>query len=50
MSSVLVTHKTELPPGRSGVGLPRPDRFTGWWDWFTTVDHKKIGVMYASRP
>jgi cytochrome c oxidase subunit 1 len=47
MSSVLVTHKTELPPGRSGVGLPRPDRFTGWWDWFTTVDHKKIGVMYG---
>jgi len=48
MSSVLVSHKTELPPGRSGLGLPRPDRFTGWRDWFTTVDHKKIGVMYGA--
>ena len=48
MSSVLVHEKTELLPGRSGVGLPRPDRFAGVKDWLTTVDHKKIGVMYGA--
>jgi len=48
MSSVLVHDKTELPVLRSGLGLPRPDHFVGWRDWFTTVDHKKIGVMYGA--
>ncbi|MGH8335517.1 MAG: cbb3-type cytochrome c oxidase subunit I, partial [Gammaproteobacteria bacterium] len=33
---------------RSGIGLPRPDRHIGWKDWFTTVDHKKIGIMYGA--
>ncbi len=48
MSAVLVSDKTELPVMRSGVGLPRPDRFGGWVDWVTTVDHKKIGVLYGA--
>ncbi|HYJ61137.1 MAG TPA: cytochrome c oxidase subunit I [Actinomycetota bacterium] len=27
--------------------LRRPTATTGWWSWFTTVDHKKIGIMYG---
>src|SRR5918998_1798708 len=25
----------------------RPRATTGWWSWVTTVDHKKIGIMYC---
>ncbi len=25
----------------------RPSSTTGWWSWLTTVDHKKIGIMYG---
>ena len=24
----------------------RPTHPTGLWDWFTTIDHKKIGLLY----
>ena len=27
--------------------LRRPASTTGFWSWFTTVDHKKIGIMYG---
>jgi cytochrome c oxidase subunit 1 len=27
--------------------LRRPRETTGLWSWFTTVDHKKIGVLYG---
>ncbi len=27
--------------------LRRPTANTGFWSWFTTVDHKKIGIMYG---
>ena len=27
--------------------LRRPMATKGFWSWFTTVDHKKIGIMYA---
>jgi cytochrome c oxidase subunit 1 len=26
----------------------RPTAITGWRSWLTTVDHKKIGIMYGS--
>src|SRR3989337_1620617 len=26
----------------------RPTATTGWWGWVTTVDHKKIGIMYCA--
>jgi cytochrome c oxidase subunit 1 len=26
--------------------LRRPKSTTGFWSWFTTVDHKKIGILY----
>lgn len=32
---------------RSHIGLVRPDHSTGLKDWLTTVDHKKIGLMYG---
>jgi cytochrome c oxidase subunit 1 len=28
-------------------GIRRPSALTGIWSWFTTVDHKKIGLMYG---
>ncbi len=28
--------------------LRRPKSTTGIWSWFTTVDHKKIGIMYGA--
>ena len=27
--------------------LRRPKATTGFWSWFTTIDHKKIGVLYG---
>ncbi len=48
MSSLLVSDKRELPAVRSDLGLPRPDRHTGLADWLTTVDHKKIGLLYGA--
>jgi cytochrome c oxidase subunit 1 len=33
-------------PAPRGV-LRRPTATTGLWSWFTTVDHKKIGIMYG---
>lgn len=30
---------------RTGI-LPRPKFKSGIWDWITTVDHKKLGIMY----
>src|SRR5512141_1913499 len=34
-------------PASSGRGVRRPSALTGVWSWFTTVDHKKIGIMYG---
>jgi cytochrome c oxidase subunit 1 len=28
--------------------LRRPKKSSGFWSWFTTVDHKKIGILYAA--
>jgi len=36
--------KTSTP----AVPLRRPKSTTGFWSWFTTVDHKKIGIMYGA--
>ena len=33
-------------PARTGV-IRRPTAITGWLSWFTTVDHKKIGILYG---
>jgi cytochrome c oxidase subunit 1 len=43
-----VASKLDLAPERSDLGFYRPDRTTGLFDWLTTVDHKKIGVLYGA--
>src|SRR3954452_2819071 len=35
------------PPVKRSI-LDRPRRTTGVWSWFTTVDHKKIGILYGA--
>ena len=40
MSSITIS-------GEGGRGIRRPSALTGFWSWFTTVDHKKIGLMYG---
>ena len=40
-------YKDEIPEQKSDLGLKRPDRYRNWMDWLTTVDHKKIGIMYG---
>jgi cytochrome c oxidase subunit I len=42
-----------LPPGERTVANPmgiftRPRTKTGWRSWVSTVDHKKIGIMYGA--
>ena len=33
---------------QQGTGwFRRPTAKTGWWSWVTTVDHKKIGILYC---
>jgi cytochrome c oxidase subunit 1 len=32
---------------RVGGLLRRPTATTGFWSWFTTIDHKKIGILYG---
>ncbi|MEX2275674.1 MAG: cytochrome c oxidase subunit I [Actinomycetota bacterium] len=34
-------------PARRGGLLRRPSATTGFWSWITTVDHKKIGILYG---
>ncbi|MEY3837659.1 MAG: hypothetical protein RL304_641, partial [Verrucomicrobiota bacterium] len=43
-----VASKLDLAPERSDLGLYRPDRTRGLLDWLTTVDHKKIGILYGA--
>jgi cytochrome c oxidase subunit I len=35
-------------PRRGSRLLQRPKETTGWFSWVTTVDHKKIAIMYGS--
>jgi len=43
VSDAVTTVTTERP-----LVLRRPKATTGAWSWFTTVDHKKIGIMYGA--
>jgi cytochrome c oxidase subunit 1 len=43
----------ELPPGDVAVAKPlgvftRPKATTGWRSWLTTIDHKRIGILYGA--
>jgi cytochrome c oxidase subunit I len=42
--SVTAERPTTAQPRRTLFS--RPTAETGFWSWFTTVDHKKIGIMY----
>ena len=42
-----VDDRSLLPKQKSDIGVTRPDSHTGLLDWLTTVDHKKIGIMYG---
>jgi cytochrome c oxidase subunit I len=37
---------TLAPTAKKGL-FSRPKATTGWASWFTTVDHKKIGILYG---
>lgn len=42
-------HDHALKPEKSYLGLMRPDHSKSVFiDWLTTVDHKKIGIMYGA--
>ncbi|MGH9260551.1 MAG: cbb3-type cytochrome c oxidase subunit I, partial [Acidimicrobiales bacterium] len=47
------TAPLELTTGEPTVSRPlggftRPQATTGWKSWLTTVDHKRIGVLYGA--
>src|SRR6478672_9550071 len=46
MTTVEDATQIVVPP-QHGL-LRRPRATTGFWSWFTTVDHKKIGILYVS--
>ncbi len=39
---------SDSKPWRPSTLLQRPTKTKGLWSWFTTVDHKKIGLLYIS--
>ena len=48
-STTLAPKKHVLEPERSQLGFMRPDHGKSMiMDWLTTVDHKKIGIMYGA--
>ena len=38
---------TVTTTARRPGGLRRPTATTGFGSWFTTIDHKKIGILYG---
>src|SRR5713226_6753023 len=45
----MATVAGEGPVGRSRrISFARPQATRGWWSWVTTVDHKRIGVLYGA--
>jgi len=44
----MTTVTRSLPkPMTRALPLRRPKSTTGFWSWFTTVDHKKIAILYG---
>ena len=43
----LLTGEQEAKPSRAAGVFSRPTATTGLVGWLTTVDHKKIGIMYG---
>ena len=38
---------SSLPIPVPNIKISRPVNPTGIWSWITTVDHKRIGIMYG---
>ena len=36
-----------IEPNKQSNIFKRPSSETGIWSWITTVDHKRIGIMYG---
>ena len=47
MTTVEDAHSLVEAPPHVPKLLARPKETTGVWSWFTTVDHKKIGILYC---
>lgn len=50
ISPETTTTKSSLVPKKSVLGtfLRRPTKTRGFWSWCTTIDHKRIGLMYIA--
>jgi cytochrome c oxidase subunit 1 len=48
MTTVENAHALVEAPPRGAKILQRPKETTGWFSWVTTVDHKKIAIMYGA--
>src|SRR4051794_1725650 len=48
MTTVEEAHTLVEAPPHVPKLLTRPKRTTGVWSWFTTIDHKKIAILYMS--
>jgi len=48
MTTVEDAHALVEAPSRGARLLERPRATTGPWSWVTTIDHKKIAIMYGS--
>src|SRR3989449_10932270 len=44
--ATVTTEPEAIAYRRRGV-FARPKATTGWWSWLTTVDHKRIGILYG---
>ena len=47
MTTVEDAKEIVVAPERRVRILQRPEKSTGWWSWFTTIDHKKIAILYG---
>lgn len=43
----MATYQEAIHETQTKALLPRPKAEKGFWSWVTTVDHKRIGIMYA---
>jgi cytochrome c oxidase subunit 1 len=48
MTTVEDAKEIVVAPERRVKILQRPEKSTGWWSWFTTIDHKKIAILYGA--
>src|SRR2546421_692753 len=47
MATVLEPVRSTPPPPEEPGILKRPTHPTGVWSWLTTIDHKRIGILYG---